>query len=77
MGAAGSTRFVSVTSIGDQFGQPLIAALYEDPNGDLNYDDNRVIFTRWDGVAKAFTTSGWSTTASRQATPGRACSVLR
>ncbi len=55
-GAAVSSRLgVSVTSLGDQFGQPMIAMLYEDPNGDLNYDDNRVVFTRWDGVAKAFT----------------------
>ncbi len=54
MGAAASTRFVSVTSIADQYGQPMIAALYEDPNGDLNYDDNRVVFTRWNGVTRAF-----------------------
>ena len=54
-GAAPSTKLgVSVSAIGDQFNQPLIAALYEDPNGDLNYDDNRVVSTRWDGVAKAF-----------------------
>ncbi|MFO0599337.1 MAG: hypothetical protein U0228_28780 [Myxococcaceae bacterium] len=55
MGAAASTHFVSVSSAPDQFNQPLIAAQYEDPNGDLNYDDNRVFFTRWDGTAKAFT----------------------
>ena len=55
LGAAVSTKLgVSVAAIGDQFSQPLIAALYEDPNGDLNYDDNRVVYTRWDGVAKAF-----------------------
>lgn len=54
-GGAVSTRLgVSVAAIGDQFNQPVIAALYEDPNGDLNYDDNRVVYTRWDGVAKAF-----------------------
>lgn len=54
-GAAASARLgPSVTSVGDQFGQPLIAMLFEDPNGDLNYDDNRVVFTRWDGVTKAF-----------------------
>ncbi len=56
VGAAASSKLgVSVASVGDQFGQPLIAALFEDPNGDSNYDDNRVVFTRWDGVAKAFT----------------------
>lgn len=44
-----------VASAGDQFGQPLIAALYEDPNGDGTFDDNRVVFTRWDGAARAFT----------------------
>ncbi len=55
MGAALSTRLgVSVAAIGDQFNHPLIAALYEDPNGDLNYADNRIVYTRWDGVAKAF-----------------------
>lgn len=54
-GAAPSTKLgISVAAVGDQFGQPLIAALYEDPNGDLNYDDNRVVYTRWDGVARAF-----------------------
>ena len=54
-GAAPSTKLgISVSAIGDQFNQPLIAALYEDPNGDLNYDDNRVVYTRWDGMAKAF-----------------------
>lgn len=55
MGAALSSKLgVSVSAIPDQFGYPTIAALYEDPNGDLNYDDNRVVYTRWDGVAKAF-----------------------
>lgn len=55
MGAAPSSKLgVSVAAIPDQFNYPVIAALYEDPNGDLNYDDNRVVYTRWDGVAKAF-----------------------
>lgn len=55
-GAATSTRLgPSVASAPDQFAQPLVAALSEDPNGDLNYDDNKVVFTRWDGTAKAFT----------------------
>ena len=54
-GAAPSTRLgISVAAVGDQFEYPLIAALYEDPNGDLNYDDNRIVYTRWDGVTKAF-----------------------
>src|SRR5574337_82989 len=40
-GAAPSTKLgISVSAIGDQFNQPVIAYLYEDPNGDLNYDDN-------------------------------------
>lgn len=51
---ASSKLGVSAASAPDQFQQPLVAALYEDPNGDLNYDDNRVVFTRWDGTAKAF-----------------------
>jgi hypothetical protein len=54
-GAAASSKLgVSVAALGDQFGQPVIAAVYEDPNGDLNYDDNRVVFTRWNGTDKAF-----------------------
>ncbi|MGV3619961.1 MAG: hypothetical protein ACO1OB_04040 [Archangium sp.] len=54
--AAPSSKLgVSAASAPDQFAQPMVAALYEDPNGDLNFDDNRVVFTRWDGVAKAFT----------------------
>ncbi len=53
--AGPSTKLgASVSAIGDQFAQPVIAALSEDPNGDLNYDDNRVIYTRWDGATKAF-----------------------
>ena len=57
MGAAPSTKLgISVSAIGDQFNQPMIAFLYEDPNGDLNYDDNRVAFTRWDGATRAFET---------------------
>lgn len=53
-GAPSSKLGVHVSAVPDQFNQPLIAALYEDPNGDLNWDDNRVVFTRWDGVAKAY-----------------------
>ena len=45
-GAAASTKLgISTAAIPDQFGYPTIAALYEDPNGDLNYDDNRVVYT--------------------------------
>lgn len=54
--AAASTHLgVYVTSTGDAFGQPLIAAQHEDPNGDLNYDDNKIVFTRWNGTDKKFT----------------------
>lgn len=54
--AAATTHLgVQLASAGDQFGQPLIAGVFEDPNGDGLYDDNRVVFTRWDGVARAFT----------------------
>jgi hypothetical protein len=38
----------------DQFGQPMIAALVVDPNSDGVFGDNRLVFTRWDGVAKAW-----------------------
>jgi hypothetical protein len=48
---------VSVSSVGDQFGQPLIAGLIDDPNGDGDRSDTRLIFTRWDGTAKAFSPS--------------------
>jgi hypothetical protein len=49
------TRFgASVASAGDQYGQPLIAALVVDPNDDGNTSDSRVFFSRWNGVAKAF-----------------------
>src|SRR5262245_299441 len=40
----------------DQYGQPMIAAIVVDPNSDGVYADNRLVFTRWDGVAKAFST---------------------
>lgn len=54
--AAATTRIgAHVTSIGDQYGQPIIAAIHEDPNGDGIYDDSKVIFARWDGVAKKMT----------------------
>lgn len=52
--AGASTRFVSVAAMPDQFGQPMMAFVVEDPNGDLNWDDNRVVFTRWNGTDKAY-----------------------
>ncbi len=48
---------VSVSSTGDQFGQPLIAGLIDDPNADGDRSDTRLIFTRWDGTARAFAPS--------------------
>lgn len=52
---AGGQRFgVSASAVGDQFGQPLIAAVWDDPNGDGARTDTRVFFTRWNGEAKAF-----------------------
>jgi hypothetical protein len=48
---------VSASSVGDQFGQPLIATLIDDPNADGDRSDTRLVFTRWDGVAKAFAPS--------------------
>jgi hypothetical protein len=48
--ADGGTRFgVSVSAVGDQFNQPLIAAVWDDPNGDGSRADTRVFFTRWNG----------------------------
>lgn len=53
--ADGGTRFgVSVTSAPDQFGHPLIAAVWDDPNGDGLRSDTRVFFTRWNGESNAF-----------------------
>lgn len=51
----GGTRFgVSVSAIGDQFNQPLIAAVWDDPNGDGSRADTRVFFTRWNGEKKEY-----------------------
>lgn len=53
--AGATTRLgVSVTSAPDQFSQPLIAGLFDDPNGDGSRVDTRVFFTRWNGTARAF-----------------------
>lgn len=43
-----------VASAPDQFNQPLAAAMYVDPNGDGDFGDNRVVFTRWSGTDKKF-----------------------
>lgn len=54
-GAAASTRLgVSVASAPDQFNQPLLAAVYDDPNGDGAKQDNRVVFSRWSGADARF-----------------------
>jgi hypothetical protein len=50
----GARYGVSTSMALDQFQQPMIAALIVDPNGDGVFDDNRLVFTRWDGVAKAY-----------------------
>ncbi|MFT3836122.1 MAG: hypothetical protein QM723_03880 [Myxococcaceae bacterium] len=38
----------------DQYGQPMLACVNTDPNGDGAPDDNQVVFTRWNGVTKAY-----------------------
>jgi hypothetical protein len=51
----GQGRFgVSAASAPDQFNQPLVAAVWDDPNGDGQRSDTRVVFTRWNGETKAF-----------------------
>jgi hypothetical protein len=53
--ADGGQRFgVSVSAVGDQFNQPLIAAVWDDPNGDGVRTDTRVFFTRWNGEKKDY-----------------------
>lgn len=53
--AAATTRLgVSLSAAPDQYGQPLIAGVYDDPNGDGLKQDDRVFFTRWNGVDKKF-----------------------
>lgn len=51
---AGARFGVSVSAVGDQFNQPLIAAVWDDPNGDGVRTDTRVFFTRWNGETKAY-----------------------
>ena len=51
----GGQRFgVSLSAVGDQFNQPLIAAVWDDPNGDGVRTDTRVFFTRWNGEKKEY-----------------------
>jgi hypothetical protein len=45
---------VSLASAPDQFNQPLLAGVVDDPNSDGVRDDVRVFFTRWDGVNARF-----------------------
>ena len=45
---------VSAAMALDQFGHPMIAALVVDPNSDLVLSDNRLVFTRWNGVTRAW-----------------------
>lgn len=45
---------VSLAATGDQFNQPLIAAVWDDPNGDTVRTDTRVVFTRWNGEKKEY-----------------------
>jgi len=45
---------VSVASAPDQHGQPLVAYLEDDPNGDGMRQDTRLFFTRWNGSANAW-----------------------
>lgn len=54
-GAMASTQLgPSVSSAGDQYGQPLVAGVHDDPNGDMTRLDTRVFFTRWNGETKKF-----------------------
>lgn len=55
--ATTATRLgVSVASAPDNHGQPLVAYLEDDPNGDGQRQDTRLLFTRWNGSAPGFTT---------------------
>lgn len=54
-GAPPVARFgVSASGAADQFNQPMLAAINVDPNGDGVFQDNTLVFTRWDGTARAF-----------------------
>jgi hypothetical protein len=54
-GADAGTRLgASLASAPDFYGQPMVAGIYDDPNGDGQRDDTRLFFSRWDGVSHAF-----------------------
>lgn len=44
----------NVSSAPDRYGQPVLASLYVDPNGDGQEGDSAVYFTRWNGTEKKF-----------------------
>ncbi len=70
---------VGASMVLDQFKQPMIAALIVDPNSDGIASDNRLVFTRWDGVA-----NGWQAPVTVEVTgdinvdhPNRPVSLAR
>ncbi|MBX7114449.1 MAG: hypothetical protein K1X64_08975 [Myxococcaceae bacterium] len=53
--AALTTRLgVATSMVLDQNQQPMLAVLSVDPNGDGSREDDQLLFTRWDGVEKAW-----------------------
>ncbi len=53
--AGTTTRYgVSGAMALDQFAHPMVAAYIVDPNADAVYTDSRLVFTRWNGVTKAW-----------------------
>jgi hypothetical protein len=53
--AGSSTHYGVSTSLAlDHYGQPMIAALVIDPNGDGVFQDSRLVFTRWNGMTRAY-----------------------
>ena len=44
---------VSAAMALDQFGHPMIAAIYTDPNNDGIHIDDSLVFTRWNGLDKS------------------------
>jgi hypothetical protein len=54
-GTSAAARFgVSASAVLDQFNQPMLAAINVDPNGDGVFQDNVLVFTRWNGASRAF-----------------------
>jgi hypothetical protein len=45
---------ISLSAIGDSFNQPMLAAVWDDPNGDGTRTDTRVFFTRWNGEKREY-----------------------